>query len=98
MTARRSRRLATRANIALAASVPPALFLAALLAGGSGWHPIHTWFAVAVVALNAVSLACRRLSAATKPTAVVADSPRGDSPRVTHPRRPVLPTPIEVRK
>jgi len=98
MTARRSRKLATRANIALAASLPPALFLAALLAAGSGWHPIHTWFAVAVVALNAVSLACRQLSAATKPAPPAEGSPRGDSPRVTHPRAASSHTPVEVRK
>ena len=91
---RRSRvhRLARRGDLALIAAAVPAAFLAAALAGSAGqWRVLHTWLAVAVAALAALSLACRSLAAHL-------DRPKGESPPVSHPHPVPSLTPSEVRK
>lgn len=87
----RAAALNVRGNVALAAAVAVGGFLAADRAARGPWLPLHTLLAALLATAAITSLACYLL-------AWLKGSPRGDSPKVTHP--PTVPshTPIEVRK
>lgn len=86
--------LNVRGNIAMAASIALAGFLALALAAAGRWTPLHTWIAGMLTATSATTLACYTL-AWWRDTQ---DSPRGDSPEVTHHSVAPSLTPLEVRK
>lgn len=87
---RRARKLNVRGNIALTAAVAVGAYLAVNWAGAGGWTRLHTWMA-ATVAVAAITAATCYLLAGRR-------SPRGESPRVSHPTPTASLTPSEVRK
>lgn len=89
----RSKSLATRGNVALAATIAPVLFLAAAVAAAD-WTPLHSWLTVLIAALALASLACRALATLTRPDTLTP----GDSPGVSHPVAVPFDTRLEVGK
>jgi hypothetical protein len=92
---RRARSLNVRGNIALAAALALAGFLALATTGsGGGWTRLHTWLAAAVAGTALTAVTCYALAWRRSAT----DSPQGESPPVSHPTDTPSLTPHEVRK
>lgn len=94
MISDRSRALHVRGNVALAATVAAGLFLVPALAGAGRWTSLHTYLTVGVVGVGLLALLCYALAALAERQ----DSPRGESPQVSHPDITPSLTPSEVRK
>ncbi|MEU4640809.1 hypothetical protein [Micromonospora sp. NPDC023814] len=93
MKTRRQRAAAlnVRGNVALVAAVAFGCYLGVNYAGAGGWTALHTWLAAALATAALTALTCYAL-------AWRFGSPRGESPRVSHPTGTPSLTPHEVRK